>query len=126
MQIRLNDAHVIAFDEASDVIFDQKKRLDFHSNAMRFNAFHGDELVATRVYYSVGGGAILDEDQIGSNNPESGLWDVPYSFCSVADLLRIAADENISIADIMRANERTRRATDGATGTVAVRSADHP
>ncbi|WP_339821592.1 L-serine ammonia-lyase [uncultured Parasphingorhabdus sp.] len=108
-RIRLNDAHEIAFDEAGDVIFDQKKRLDFHSNAMRFNAFSGDELVATRVYYSVGGGAILDEDQIGSNNPESGLWDVPYPFCSGADLLKITADENISIADIMRANERTRQ-----------------
>ena len=44
MQIRLNDAHVIAFDEASDVIFDQKKRLDFHSNAMRFTAFRNPGL----------------------------------------------------------------------------------
>ena len=110
MKIRLNGIHPVAFDEAADVLFDQKKRLDFHSNAMRFNAFNGDELIATRVYYSVGGGAVLDEDQIGSNNPESGLWDVPHPFCSGADLLRIAADEDISIADIMRANERTRQA----------------
>lgn len=108
--ISLDGSREIPFNEETDVIFDQKKRLDFHSNAMRFNAFHGDELVATRVYYSVGGGAVLDEDQIGSNNPESGLWDVPHDFCSGADLLRIAADEELSIAEIMRANERTRRA----------------
>ncbi len=112
MRISLNGRHEIAFDEDADLIFDQKKRLDFHSNAMRFNAFHDDELVATRVYYSVGGGAVLDEDQIGSNNPESGLWDVPHPFCSGADLLRIAADEQLSIAEIMRANERTRQTDD--------------
>ena len=108
-KISLNGDHEIAFDEQADVIFDQKKRLDFHSNAMRFNAFNGDDLIDSRVYYSVGGGAILDEDQIGANNPEAGLWDVPHAFCSGADLLKIAADKNISIADIMRNNERTAK-----------------
>lgn len=108
-QIRLNGSRAIPFDEETDVIFDQKKRLDFHSNAMRFIAYLDDQPVESRVYYSVGGGAVLDEDQIGSNNPESGLWDVPYRFCSGADLLRIAADEGLSIAEIMRANERTRQ-----------------
>ncbi|MEH6790864.1 L-serine ammonia-lyase [Parasphingorhabdus sp.] len=107
-EICLDGSRAIAFDEENDVIFDQKKRLDFHSNAMRFNAFSGDDLVESRVYYSVGGGAVLDEDEIGSNSPESGLWDVPHRFCSGADLLRIAADQQLSIADIMRANERTR------------------
>lgn len=108
-EIRLNGSRPIPFDEETDVIFDQKKRLDFHSNAMRFTAYLDDQPVESRVYYSVGGGAVLDEDQIGSNNPESGLWDVPYRFCSGADLLRIAADEGLSIAEIMRANERTRQ-----------------
>mgnify|MGYP003630150146 FL=1 len=108
-EIRLNGSRSIPFDEETDVIFDQKKRLDFHSNAMRFTAYLDDQPVESRVYYSVGGGAVLDEDQIGSNNPESGLWDVPYRFCSGADLLRIAADEGLSIAEIMRANERTRQ-----------------
>lgn len=106
-RIRLNGRHEIAFDEERDVFFDQKKRLDFHSNAMRFNAFAGDDLVDTRVYYSVGGGAILDEDQIGSNNPETGLWDVPHPFGSGADLLKMAEAESLSIADIMRRNELT-------------------
>ena len=108
-EIRLKGSRSIPFDEETDVIFDQKKRLDFHSNAMRFTAYLDDQPVESRVYYSVGGGAVLDEDQIGSNNPESGLWDVPYRFCSGADLLRIAADEGLSIAEIMRANERTRQ-----------------
>ena len=107
--IALNGHQPIAFNEDDDVIFDRRKRLDFHSNAMRFTAFDGDNEIATRVYYSVGGGAVLDEDQIGGNDIDAGLWDVPYPFKSGADLLRIAAQEGLSIADIMRANERTNK-----------------
>lgn len=111
-QIALNGSHNISFDEEADVIFDQKKRLDFHSNAMRLNAFDDEELIDTRVYYSVGGGAVLDEEEIGSNSPESGLWDVPHPFCSAADLLEIAETKSLSIADIMRNNERTVKGDD--------------
>lgn len=111
-RIKLADVHELTFDEEADVIFDQKKRLDFHSNAMRFNAFAGDDLADTRVYYSVGGGAVLDESQIGNNNPETGLWDVPHPFCSGADLLEIADEKGLSIADIMRNNERTGKSDD--------------
>lgn len=108
-RIKVNGKQDIAFNEEGDVIFDQRKRLDFHSNAMRCSAFQGEELLGSRVYYSVGGGAILDEDQIGANDPEAGLWDVPYPFCSGADLLEMAEAKNISIADIMRNNERTAK-----------------
>ncbi|MEO9468127.1 L-serine ammonia-lyase [Parasphingorhabdus sp.] len=117
-RIKLADVHEIAFDEDADVVFDQKKRLDFHSNAMRFNAFAGDDLADTCVYYSVGGGAVLDETQIGSNNPETGLWDVPHPFCSGADLLKIADEKGLSIADIMRNNERTGKSDDEISADV--------
>ncbi|HEY9091267.1 L-serine ammonia-lyase [Parasphingorhabdus sp.] len=110
--ILLGGEHDIAFDEEADVIFDQHKRLDFHSNAMRFAAFKGEDELANRAYYSVGGGAILDEDQIGANNPESGLWDVPHPFRSGADLLAIAQEKKLSIAEIMRNNERAARKDD--------------
>lgn len=106
-RLSLNGSWEIDFDEEADVLFDQKKRLDFHSNAMRFNAYKETELWDTRVYYSVGGGAVLDEDAIGSNSPETGLWDVPHPFCSGADLLRVTQENACSIADIMRDNERT-------------------
>ncbi len=105
-RIKLGGVQDIAFDEEVDVIFDQRKRLDFHSNAMRFTAFKNEEELASRVYYSVGGGAILDQDQIGANDPESGLWDVPHPFCSGNDLLEIAKTKGLCIADIMRNNER--------------------
>ena len=109
-RLKLGGKHRIDFDETKDLIFDQNMRLDFHSNAMRFTAYADDKEITKRAYYSVGGGAVLDENEVDkSNQSEGGLWDVPYKFCSGKDLLEITSRDNISIADIMRANELTLR-----------------
>src|SRR5215472_18868224 len=56
----------VRFDVGEDVILHRRKRLDFHSNGMRFAALDsaGSELSA-RTYYSVGGGFVLGEDEAG-------------------------------------------------------------
>lgn len=97
----------IAFNEELDLIFNQRKRLDYHSNGMTFTAYHGDKIIAEKTYYSIGGGAIISEDELDLNAPaDEGLWDIPYNFKSGADLLKISQEHGMSIADIMRENER--------------------
>jgi len=119
-RLKLAGKHRIPFDEETDLIFDQHMRLDFHSNAMRFTAFKGKREIARRVYYSIGGGAVLDESEIAQTNQvDGGLWDVPYKFCSGNDLLDITARENISIADIMRANERALSSDEDISAQIA-------
>jgi L-serine dehydratase len=106
-RLKLAGAHEIAFDEARDLLFRQRERLDFHSNAMTFAGFDADGAeVIRRTYFSVGGGAVLDEDQIGRNAPREGGWDVPHAFCSGADLLARAAGAGKTIAQLMRENEQ--------------------
>jgi len=96
----------IAFDEARDLRFLQRERLDFHSNAMTFAAFDGAGAgILRRTYYSVGGGAVLDQDQIGANAPPEGGWDVPHSFASGDALLVRANATGNTIAQLMRENE---------------------
>jgi L-serine dehydratase len=58
--------HRVDFDVDADVILHRRKRLEFHSNGMRFAALDatGAELSA-RTYYSVGGGFVLGEDEAG-------------------------------------------------------------
>jgi L-serine dehydratase len=98
----------IAFSEAADIRFLQRERLDFHSNAMTFAALGGDgQILQRRTYYSVGGGSVLDEDDIGRNGPAEGGWDVPYNFRSGAALLTFANETGKSIADLVRINEST-------------------
>lgn len=105
-----NEQQHISFDEGRDLIFNQRKRLDYHSNGMIFTAYKDDMKVSEKTYYSVGGGAIIGEEAIGQNAPiDEGLWDIPYNFKSGAALLQISQDTNLSIADIMRENERILR-----------------
>src|SRR3546814_6061604 len=46
---------LIGFDEKTDLVFNKRQKLPYHSNGMRFTAYAADERVlATREYYSVG------------------------------------------------------------------------
>src|SRR5687767_9863361 len=78
-RIALAGKRDIAFDEARDLKFLQRERLPHHSNGMRFGAFDGGgRALESRISYSVGGGAIVDEEAIARNAPPEGAWDLPY------------------------------------------------
>ncbi|WP_419826115.1 L-serine ammonia-lyase [Sphingomonas sp.] len=96
----------IEFDEQHDLLFLQRERLDFHSNAMTFVATGMDgERLADRTYYSVGGGAILSQDDIGRNSPDEGVWDAPHLFRSGAELLALCSATGKTIAELTAENE---------------------
>ena len=105
--ITLKGRRKIAFDEASDLVFHQRERLPFHSNGMRFTAFdEATNELASHVYYSVGGGTIVDEAAIANNAPPSGLLsDIPFPFRSGDELLSRCAQEGLTIAGLAMANE---------------------
>ena len=109
-RLRLGGAREIAFDEPGDLKFLQRERLPHHSNGMRFTAFDcAGTVLESSVYYSVGGGAIVDEAAIAGNAPPEGLWDIPYNYRCADELLAIAEREGLTIAEIARANERAGR-----------------
>ncbi|HEY0130515.1 MAG TPA: serine dehydratase beta chain, partial [Allosphingosinicella sp.] len=106
-RLRLGGAREIAFDEPHDLKFLQRERLPHHSNGMRFTAYDGaGEPLESSVYYSTGGGAVVDEAAISRNAPPEGFWDIPYNYRCADELLAIAEREGLTIADIARANER--------------------
>ncbi|RJF93411.1 L-serine ammonia-lyase [Sphingomonas cavernae] len=107
-RLMLGGSHEIAFIEDRDLRLLQRERLAYHSNAMTFTAFAEDGApLAQRTYYSIGGGAILDEDQTNKNAPAEGGWDVPHNFRSGDELLAIAGRTGKSFAQLMRENEET-------------------
>ncbi|HYJ29522.1 MAG TPA: L-serine ammonia-lyase, partial [Allosphingosinicella sp.] len=106
-RLLLGGTREILFDEARDLRFLQRERLPHHSNGMRFSASDGaGRQLDSRISYSVGGGAVVDEAAIARNAPPEGAWDIPYNYHSADQLLAIAANEDLTIADIARANER--------------------
>ena len=100
----------VPFDVDEDVVLHRRKRLEFHSNGMRFAALDaaGAELSA-RTYYSVGGGFVLGEDEAGRPAIVADPTPVPYPFSSGAELLGIARRTRLPISGVMLANELVRR-----------------
>jgi L-serine dehydratase len=108
--LALGGAHPIAYDEAADLIWAGRERLPEHPNALTFVAFDGEaQELARRTYFSVGGGFVRDEDEIGRNDPASGEAPQPHPFVSGADLLAQADAAGLSIASLMLQNECARR-----------------
>ncbi|MBS0629057.1 MAG: L-serine ammonia-lyase [Verrucomicrobia bacterium] len=108
--INLLNKRMISFHKETDLLFHKGRRLPYHSNAMRFKAFdeHGAELYK-QIFYSVGGGFILDHEQIfaSGNDPEEAQ--VPYPFTSCEELLAHCRHEGKTISEIMLENEKTWR-----------------
>ncbi|HEY7323284.1 MAG TPA: L-serine ammonia-lyase [Streptosporangiaceae bacterium] len=100
----------VRFDIGADVILHRRKRLEFHSNGMRFAALDalGRELTA-RTYYSVGGGFVLGADDAGHPAIVADPTPVPHPFASAAQLLAITAATGLPVSGVMLANELVRR-----------------
>ena len=63
-RITLFGRHEIAFDEKNDLIMNKRQKLPFHTNGMRFSAYDAEgHEIATRDYYSVGGGFVVNQDE---------------------------------------------------------------
>jgi L-serine dehydratase len=117
--LTLLDTHTIAFHERDDLLFLQSETLPLHPNGIQFDAFDGDGgLLAEEAYYSVGGGFVVSTEEAeagvtGGTPPERSL---PYPFASAADLLTIGRAEDLTIADIVRANETAWRPPEDTDG----------
>jgi L-serine dehydratase len=104
--LRLLGMQAVPFSVDDDIVLHRRKRLDFHSNGMRFAALDagGAELTA-RTYYSVGGGFVLGEDEAGRPAVVADTTPVPYPFASAAELLAHTHRTGLPVSGIMLANE---------------------
>jgi L-serine dehydratase len=102
-KLMLAGTHTIQFDHTADIVL-SLRAMDFHSNGMVFVALDatGEEL-RRRVYYSVGGGFVVDEQEAASGLAEDVA--VPYPFSTAEELVRLATENGCSIAELMARNE---------------------
>lgn len=109
-RIRLFGEHEIGFDEKHDLIMNKRQKLPFHTNGMRFTAFDtGGDVIATRDYYSVGGGFVVNQDEAAEDRIVADTTDLPYPFHSGDELLAQCERTGLSIAEMMYANEQVWR-----------------
>lgn len=108
-EINLLGSHKLAFVEKADLLF-RRQALPYHPNGMRFTALdsQGEELLS-KVYYSIGGGFVVDESATGADRIKEDETALPYPFDSGAELLALCEQHNLSISQLMLGNEKTWR-----------------
>ena len=109
-RVRLAGSHEIGFDEKTDLIMNKRQKLPFHTNGMRFAAYDaaGNE-IATRDYYSVGGGFVVNQDEAAEDRIVADTTPVAHPYASGDELLARCAQSGLSIAQLMMENERAWR-----------------
>ena len=96
----------IEFDEKRDLVFNKRQKLPFHTNGMRFSAYDADgNQLATRDYYSVGGGFVVNHDEAAEDRIVADTTEQPYPFSTGDELLAQCEQHGITIAQLMLANE---------------------
>jgi L-serine dehydratase len=112
-RLRLGGDHIIGFDPERDLVWARRERLPPHPNALTFTALDAaDEPLMNRTWFSVGGGFVRDEDEIGRNAPEGTEAEVPHPFESGETLLAGARASGLAIAQLMMKNELAARPAD--------------
>ncbi|MGW1677680.1 L-serine ammonia-lyase [Saccharopolyspora sp. NPDC002376] len=108
----LDGTHEIRFSSDRDLVMHRRRSLPVHPNGMRFTAFAGDAELDSAVYYSVGGGFVVDEDATGSDRIKPDETELRLPFRTGMELLERAAESGLSISGVMLANELSWRGED--------------
>lgn len=103
----------VPFAESSHLRFNGHYALPFHPNGMRFSLYGAsDQLLSEQVFYSTGGGFIIDHAAAIGDPLQNSAGDqpaLPYPFATAAELLGHAETLRGSIADVVLANELSLR-----------------
>ncbi|MGS5087831.1 L-serine ammonia-lyase [Hydrogenophaga sp. A37] len=115
--IRLLEQHTVAWNDREDLSFFRNQTLPFHANGMRLSAWDAaGTLLTERTYYSVGGGFIVTDEVAADGSKQKVIapdaTQLPIPFCSGDELLVRCREQGLSIAGVMRANERHWRSDD--------------
>jgi L-serine dehydratase len=100
----------LGFSYRDDLQMHRKESLPFHSNGMRFSAFDKDaRLIYEKVFYSVGGGFVVDDTAAASDVIVDDPTELPYPFSTGDGLLSLCRDSGLSIGTLMMENEKSWR-----------------
>jgi len=108
-RLRLGGVREIPFTEDTDLVMHRRKSLPLHPNGMSFAAYAGGEVVDEAVYYSVGGGFVVDETATGADRIKPDETPIAYPFKTGDELLARTRETGLAISEVMLANETSWR-----------------
>ncbi len=99
----------LTFDPKADLTFDYDHALTGHANGMILMATDAQgDVILRQVYYSVGGGFVLTEEELAAGKATDEGGPIPFPFHSAAEMLEMAKKSGKSIAQMKRENEIAR------------------
>ncbi|MEV7965259.1 L-serine ammonia-lyase, partial [Sphaerisporangium sp. NPDC088356] len=105
--VKLYGSREIPFVIGEDLVFERKISLPHHPNGMRFTAFSPEgESIREKIYYSVGGGFVVDENATGADRIKADDTELPYPFTTAVELLGHCSETGLSISGLMLENEK--------------------
>lgn len=107
-QLNLAGKHTIAFNSERDIHWYGDTVLSYHPNALTIRAVLADDTSYQQTYYSIGGGFVINEED--ANNPDEdqarpNIDIALYPFSTGAELLEQCRKHQLSISEIVLANE---------------------
>lgn len=108
-QLLLKGPYPISFEYITDLTYNLKDLLPFHTNGMRFTLYDAyQKVISSQIYYSIGGGFILTEEQAAHPRPAD-TSSLPFPFASAKTLLSLCEENQCTIKDLMLKNETSLR-----------------
>ena len=103
--------HAVVWNEKEDLLFYRNQTLPYHANGMKLTAFDASGVVLIeRTYYSVGGGFVVSDEVAQDGQRQKQLVPdttvLPMAFHSGDELLQRCRSQGLTIAELMRINER--------------------
>ncbi len=105
--LSLNARYELSFDPAKDIIFLKEQILPFHPNGIEFCAQLKDGSVINEIWYSVGGGFVMQEND--SNKSMGAQTSLPYPIESATELSRWCRETGLPISGVVAENEKAWR-----------------
>jgi L-serine dehydratase len=104
-----NDLPPLHFNPETDLIFDYDTQLTGHANGMILMATDAQgDTILSQVFYSIGGGFVMTEEELAAGKATDEGDPVPYPFKSAAEMLEMCKASGKTIAQMKRSNEESR------------------
>jgi len=111
-KLSLLGEHSIRFPRRGAITFHRRKSMPKHANAMEIRLLKGDEVLYKDLYYSIGGGFIVrdeDFDETLEEAIEQSSKPIPHPFNSAAELIEQCQEHGLRISSLMLKNEKVFR-----------------
>jgi L-serine dehydratase len=104
-----DDLPPLRFNPKTDLVFDYDTQLTGHANGMILMATDAQgDTILSQVFYSIGGGFVMTEEELAAGKATDEGDSVPYPFKSAAEMLEMCKASGKTIAAMKRSNEESR------------------